>query len=113
MNPPANGRSHYGIRHARRLVRQGFAKFDEVGRLVWLADPRILPQSGAPKHHRVRGQVSLLVTEASGFDAFPGRAVCPPSGEWLAKRFSGHRERGPLRAPLAIPHVWNEVASEN
>ena len=72
-NPLPGHRDHLSRAHADRLLAQGGARFDGVGRL--LID-----------HHRyARG---LLVKQFSGFDAFPARAVLPPSPEVMRRQGS-------------------------
>ena len=92
VNPLPGGHSHMKHAHAKRLVRRGDARFDEAGRLVLVRRSEECAARTQPK----RGAL-LRVEEYSGCDAFPGRAVFPPSPEVL---FRMCPPRAPLRPPI-------------
>ena len=85
----------FHIRRAQALkhVAAGRAKFDSIGRLEWLRADEALIQ-----RERKGGVLQpITVREFCGFDAFPGRAVLPPSPSALDAQRS---YRGPVRPPL-------------
>jgi len=96
-NPPIGGDTHVDYATAKRYVRCGRARFDSSGRLVIKYGSSVDHGSGGL---RLKGKpnLQLLVTEFSGLDAFPGRAVMPPSPTVL--RNMGGSYRGPLRPPM-------------
>lgn len=71
LNPAPGGRPFVTAKRARRFVRDGkHAHMDSAGHLVF---------------HGGGWGAALLVACYSGCDAFPKRAVLPPSGEVLAR----------------------------
>lgn len=87
LNPPPGGSTYTSAKRARRFVAHGRAYIDATGRLVFNGTSK--SQAGA----------SLVVSVFSGCDAFPGRAVLPPSGTVLARLEShGRAVRPPVRS---------------
>lgn len=89
-NPLPGGHTHMSMSHARRLVKRRDARFDEAGRVV-------LKRRSEQAASRVYRGASLLVAQFDGMDAFPDRAVMPPSPEVLARMCP---PRAPLRPPM-------------
>jgi hypothetical protein len=83
LNPPAGGSRWTSAKRARRFVRSGRAHVDGAGQLVFEGTSRS------------KGRVGLLVSAFSGCDAFPGRAVLPPSPSM--RSVTGTALRPPMR----------------
>jgi len=88
FNPVSGGATRTSVRRALKFVKAGRAYFDGRGHLVFV-------------HHRSQHGPQLLVSNFSGCDALPERAVMPPSPEVLS-RMGTTRSRvgGPVRPPL-------------
>ena len=97
VNPLNSNYTHLSKSHCDRLKRQGLGGFDKAGRFVHM--PRKASAVASSPKHGPR----LVVSAFSGFDAFPDRAVFPPSPEVLAKMQHKPGIRSPLRPPLAGP----------
>lgn len=97
VDPPPGGITHVSYADAQRYVRRGRARFDSSGRLVILYGATV-DHAGGGLRLNGKPNLQLLVTEFSGLDAFPGRAVMPPSPTVL--RNMGGSYRGPLRPPM-------------
>lgn len=80
-NPREAGRTHVSLERARRFVRRGIARFDAAGRLEFLYDPAVMDR-------KLRGLPLNEVSVFCGCDAFPDRAVLPPSAEVMARQLS-------------------------
>ena len=87
-NPLPGHATHMVRARADKLIARQRAKFDGLYRLVLLFAPSALPSQGQGAR--------LVVSEFSGLDAFPGRAVLPPAPRLVRSRY-----RGPVVAPLA------------
>ena len=86
LNPIPGGSEYTSKKRTAQLVRRERAYIDSCGHLVFNGQSDSKSRS-----------VLNFVDRFSGFDAFPDRAVLPPSPEYLARLNSG---RGPLRPPL-------------
>lgn len=87
LNPAPGGSAYTSYERALRFIKNGRAHFDNSGQLVF--------------HGRSAGKSRTVldtVTQFSGLDARPDRAVLPPSPEVLARMTS----RGPLRPPMFL-----------
>lgn len=93
-NPLPGQVRHLSYSRARECVDKGFAKFDPKGRVVFLFDRSLWRKGERPVEHAAL----LLVAKFRGLDAFPDRAVLPPSPSVLDAM---RPRRGPLRPPLA------------
>ena len=96
-NPPVGSQTHVRLDRARRFINAGVAKFDSVGRLVFLFD-------SATIQRKLRGgSLDLVkVTEFSGVDAFPGSPVLP---SW-----PGRAELTARRAQLAANRAQSTLS---
>lgn len=93
-NPAPEGRTHVSLNRAKRFVAEGVAKFDGVGRLVLLYD-----SATTLRKLNAKGPLGInIVPQFCGLDAFPGRAIMPPSPSVLRQMRS---YRGPLVPPLS------------
>jgi hypothetical protein len=88
LNPVDGGARYTSQERAERFVRNGRAYLDACGRLVFY---------GMSVGSLSLGKLNLPVDRFSGVDAFPDRAVFPPSPEALSKMGS---KRSTLRPPL-------------
>lgn len=89
-NPVPGGATHTSYSRALRFIHNDRAHFDHLGQLVF--------------HGRNVGKTraGFTVTDRpGGADAFPERAVLPPSAEVIAKMQHKSGLRVPLRPPLA------------
>jgi hypothetical protein len=90
LNPVEGGAKCTSSERAQRYIRNGRAYLDSRGWLVFYGRPLENP--------RLSGKPSLqTVDRFSGVDAFPDRAVFPPSPEALSRMGS---KRSTLRPPL-------------
>lgn len=85
----------FHIRRSQALehVAAGRAEFDSIGRLKWLRTD----QAAVDRKRKGGALQPITVREFCGRDAFPGRAVMPPSPSVLAAQ-RGYR--GPVVPPL-------------
>lgn len=83
LNPPEGAAAFTSAKRARRFVRNGRAHY-AAGKLVFHGLGRSV------------GLVGLTVSSFSGCDAFPGRAVLPPSPSVLSRMGSPRALRHPV-----------------
>lgn len=79
-----------------RYVRRGKAKIRANGTLEFLYDT-VDDEIDSRRKRNIQNGAQLMVSEYSGIDAFPGRAVMPPSPSVLRNMGA---YRGPVRPPL-------------
>ena len=77
-NPIPGGRDHTSLERARRFVEHKRAYFDGSGQLVF----------HGRNIGRTRGQVQVIDSRTARPDAFPERAVLPPSPEVMRRQGS-------------------------
>lgn len=94
-NPRPGGQTHVHLERARRLIGHGKAYFDAVGQLVFTG-----------QHvGRTRGDLDVIDARDARPDAFPRRAVLPPSGEVLRRM---HSSGGRYLSPAEVMRARHE-----
>ncbi len=104
LNPTLGESSEISFRSARRMVNRGKAKLVPGGVLL-IANPANLYDCQPPAHPAHNAQyVRLPEPIENKHDAFPGRAVLPPSPEWLNSRLG-------MRRPIST-HIGAKAITE-